>query len=50
MLARYRQTSVEETDKVILAKHPFVKLWEEVKPYLLAYNPNYIGILCIDKI
>jgi hypothetical protein len=50
MLSRYRQTSVEETDKAILAKHPFVRLWEDVMPYLLTYNTSYTGNLCNDKI
>ncbi len=50
MLSRYRQTSVEETDKAILEKHPFVKLWEEIIPYLLSYNTSYTSNLCNDKI
>ena len=41
MLARYRQTPVEEGDKAILNKHPMVALWQEVVPYLLEYNPRY---------
>ena len=49
MLSRYRQRPVEETDKAILEKHPFVKLWEEVMPYLLTYNTSYIKGLCNDN-
>jgi len=41
MLARYKQTAPEVTDIAILQKHPFVKLWEEVMPYLLRLNTNY---------
>lgn len=41
ILARYKQTPVEVTDKAILQKHPFVKLWEEVMPYLLDFNSSY---------
>lgn len=41
MLARYKQTPVEQTDRAILEKHPFVKMWEEVAPYLLSYNSTY---------
>ena len=41
MYARYRQTVPEEGDRKILAKHPFVKLWEEVTPYLLENNSSY---------
>jgi len=50
MLSRYRQTPVEESDMVILSKHPYVKLWEEVKPYLLTQNNSYTGNLLSDKI
>ncbi len=41
MLARYKQTPVEATDRAILEKHPFVKVWEEVIPYLLKLNTSY---------
>ena len=41
MLARYKQTPVEQTDALILQRHPFVKMWEEVAPYLLSYNSTY---------
>ena len=41
MLARYKQTPVEQTDALILQRHPFVKVWEEVAPYLLSYNSSY---------
>ena len=41
MLARYKQTPVEQTDRAILERHPFVKMWEEVAPYLLSYNSTY---------
>jgi len=43
-------TLVEQPDKAISAKHPYVKLWEEIKPYLLTYNTSYTGNLCNDKI
>ena len=42
MLSRYRQIPAEETDRAILAKHPFVKVWEEVLPHLLAFNTSYL--------
>ncbi len=41
MLARYKQTPVEQTDKAILEKHPFAKIWEETVPYLFEYNTDY---------
>ena len=41
MLARYKQTPVEVTDKAILEKHPYVKMWEKVKPYLLTFHTDY---------
>ena len=41
MLGRYRQTPIEEGDKRILQKSPFVKMWEAVKPYLLQLNSSY---------
>jgi len=41
MLARYKQTPVEVTDTGILAKHPFVKMWSEIIPYLLEFNSSY---------
>ena len=41
ILYRYKQTPVEVTDKVILDKCPIVKMWEEVKPYLLTLNSSY---------
>jgi integrase len=44
MLARYRQTPVEVTDKAILDKHPYVKIWEEAAPYLLKFNSSYLNI------
>ena len=43
-------TLVEQPDKAILAKHPYVKFWEEVKPYLLTQNNGYTGNLLSDKI
>jgi len=51
MLARYKQTPVEQTDRAILEKHPFVKMWEEVAPYLLSYNSTYEkqGLLYYNK-
>lgn len=41
MLDRYDQTPHEETDMTILDKHPVVKMWEEVIPYLLKLNTSY---------
>jgi hypothetical protein len=41
MLARYKQTPTEVTDKEILDKHPYVKAWEEALPYILENNPWY---------
>ncbi|MBA7603046.1 hypothetical protein ES703_10148 [subsurface metagenome] len=51
MLARYKQTPVEQTDRAILERHPFVKMWEEVAPYLLSYNSTYEkqGLLYYNK-
>jgi len=50
MLARYKQTPIEVTDKAILEKHPYVKIWEEVVPYLLRFNSHYHqGIPLIDN-
>ena len=48
MLSRYKQTPVEETDRAILNKHPMVKLWEEITPYLLTLNTSY-SQLCNDN-
>lgn len=41
MRGRYRQTPTEVTDNEILAKHPAVKIWEAVMPYLLEFNDGY---------
>ena len=41
ILSIYRQTPTQETDRAILLKHPYVKMWEEVCPYLLKYNSTY---------
>lgn len=41
MLARYRHTPVEQSDRAILSKHPIVKVWEQVTPHLLALNSSY---------
>lgn len=43
MIARYKQTPLEVTDRAILEKHPYVKIWEEVTPYLLELNSSYGG-------
>ncbi|MFC1893037.1 hypothetical protein ACFLYR_03230 [Chloroflexota bacterium] len=40
-LARYVQTPTTESDAAILAKHPIVKLWGEVIPYLLEKERIY---------
>lgn len=45
MLAYYDQTPYQETDNSILSKHPIVKMWEEVLPYMLDYNSSYQGML-----
>jgi len=41
MLARYRQTPYEQTDRTILEKHPMVQVWEELTPYVLKFNSWY---------
>lgn len=41
MLARYKQTPVEETDRAILEKHPYVNVWEEVCPFITQHNSDY---------
>jgi len=41
MLARYVQTPVEQTDRAILEKHPFVRMWAEAVPYILKFNKYY---------
>ncbi len=41
MLARYRQTSTEESDMTILQKHPTITLWEQVIPYLFTHNRHF---------
>jgi integrase len=41
ILSIYRQTPTEETDMATLQKHPYVKLWEEILPFLLKYNSTY---------
>ena len=41
MLARYKQTPIDVTDKEILDKHPYVKIWEEALPYILEHNRWY---------
>ena len=41
MLALYDEARYEETDEAILAKHPFVKMWEEATPYVFKFNPAY---------
>jgi hypothetical protein len=46
MLDLYDETPYEETDKQILERHPVVKMWEEVLPYLLKFNKSYQGVYC----
>ena len=41
MLDRYRRTPAEESDTKILNNHPRVKLWQEIIPYLIEFNPYY---------
>jgi integrase len=41
MLARYKQTPVEVTDKTILEKHPYVKIWAEAATLLVKFNSSY---------
>ncbi|MFC1892461.1 hypothetical protein ACFLYR_00255 [Chloroflexota bacterium] len=48
MLDRYRQTPTEESDAKILNSHPWVKLWQEIIPYLLEFNPYYKSASHID--
>jgi hypothetical protein len=38
MLDWYDQIPCQETDEMILDKHPMVKIWEEVMPYLLQFK------------
>ncbi len=44
MVARYRQTPVEATDKAILEKHPYVKIWEQACPHILYLNTHYSSL------
>lgn len=48
MLDRYRQIPSEESDAKILSVHPRVKLWEEILPYMLEFNPYYRKLCDID--
>lgn len=48
MLDRYRQIPSEESDAKILSSHPRVKLWEEILPYMLEFNPYYRKLCNID--
>lgn len=41
ILSQYDQTRYEDVDKEVLEKHPVVKIWEEVCPYLLKLNSSY---------
>lgn len=53
MLARYRQTDPVETDREILAKHPYVKEWEQVAEVIHVVNPYYeriSGASCNDNV
>jgi hypothetical protein len=51
MLSLYKQTPTEATDKAILEKHPVVKIWEQVMPYLFLLNDHFTNnpLLHIDK-
>jgi poly-beta-hydroxyalkanoate depolymerase len=46
ILATYDQTRYEEIDEAILLKHPFIKIWEDVLPYLLQFNRQYRLMNC----
>ena len=48
MLDRYRQIPSEASDAKILRQHPRVKLWEEILPYMLEFNPYYRKACDID--
>ena len=48
MLDRYRRTPTEESDTKILSNHPRVKLWQEIIPYLVEFNPYYKKLSDID--
>ena len=48
MLDRYRRTPTEESDTKILNNHPKVKLWEEIIPYVIEFNPYYRKLSDID--
>ena len=38
----YRKVKVKvKLSKAILNKHPFFKIWKEIVPYLLQWNPSY---------
>lgn len=45
MLARYRQKPVEQTDKEILDKHPFIAIWKQAVPHLMYLHPTYATLL-----
>ena len=40
-LPTYVHFNTEESDRRILAQHPFVPMWEGVVPYLMKYHPEY---------
>ncbi len=46
MLDLYDDTPYTETDKMILDKHPVVKMWEEALSYLLKFNKSYELMNC----
>jgi len=48
MLDRYRRIPTEVSDAKILSEHPRVRLWEEIIPYLLEFNPYYRRLSDID--
>jgi hypothetical protein len=41
ILALYDQTRYDDVDREALDKHPIVKIWEQVCPYLLQLNTSY---------
>ena len=45
MLDRYRQKPTEVSDMAILNEHPRVRLWEQIIPYLVRYNPHYHSLI-----
>jgi integrase len=47
LLDRYRRIPTEITDTAILNEHPRVRLWEQIIPYLVQFNPHYHSLIDI---